>query len=166
MDYGCGTGLLTVLLSARLGHVVAVDNSQEMLEVLAGKLRDLGIGNIEVRCLDLTTEATPDERFDLIFSSMALHHMSEPAALVGTLAGLMRPGGYLAIADLDAEDGSFHGEAAGEVHHGFSEAQMRGFMGGAGLTDPEVGVAHVMTREEADGGVREYRVLLTVAQKG
>lgn len=165
MDYGCGTGTLSLLLASRLARVVAVDNAQGMLDVLAEKLKTAGVTNVETRCLDLATQAPPPEQFDLIVSSMTLHHVTDPAALVLRLAALMRPGGYLALADLDAEDGSFHGEGLGEVHHGFSEKQMRAFMVAAGLSSVEVGVAHIMVRPGPEGTLRKYPVLLTTARK-
>mgnify|MGYP005839777765 CR=1 FL=1 len=165
MDYGCGTGTLSLLLASRLAKVVAVDNSQGMLTVLADKLAAAGVSNVEARRLDLTTEAAPAEQFDLIVSSMALHHIADAGSVVVRLGTLLRSGGYLAVADLDAEDGSFHGDGVGEVHHGFSEAQMRDFMAAAGLSAVGVNVAHVMVRPGSEGAVREYPVLLTIARK-
>lgn len=165
MDYGCGTGTLSLLLASRLARVVAVDNAQGMLDVLAEKLRAAGVANVQTRCLDLTTQAPPAEQFDFVVSSMALHHIADPSALVLRLGALLRPGGYLAIADLDAEDGSFHGEGVGGVHHGFSEKQMCRFMVDAGLSAVEVGVAHVMVRPGPEGTVRKYPVLLATAGK-
>ncbi len=165
MDYGCGTGTLSLLLASRLARVVAVDNAQGMLDVLSEKLRAAGVANVETRCLDLTTQAPPAEQFDFVVSSMALHHIADPASLVLRLGGLLRSGGYMAIADLEAEDGSFHGEGVGDVHHGFSEQQMRSFLVAAGLSTVAVSVAHVMVRPGSEGAVREYPVLLATGRK-
>lgn len=165
MDYGCGSGTLSVLLAARVAKMVAVDNAPGMIEVLAEKLAAAGVTNVQTRCLDLTTQAPPAERFDLIVSSMALHHIADPASLVVRLGGLLRSGGYLALADLEAEDGSFHGEGAGAVHRGFTEAQMRGFVAAAGLSSLGVSVAHVMVRPGPEGSARKYPVLLAIARK-
>jgi tRNA (cmo5U34)-methyltransferase len=165
MDYGCGTGLVTLLLSPHLGAVLAVDSSQGMLDVLAEKLTAAGIANVETRKLDLTTEEAPVASYELIFSAMALHHIPEPAALLGQFADLLRPGGYLAIADLDAEDGSFHPDPTGIHHHGFSREQRQTLFAGAGLTDIRTVLAHTVTRPDATGQSRDYPVLLTVGVK-
>lgn len=165
LDYGCGTGLVTLLLSPDLGQVIAADSSAGMLEVLAGKLRDVGADNVTTRLVDLTTDGHDLPPVDFVFSSMTFHHLPDPAAVLGKLAALVRPGGWVAIADLDAEDGSFHGDNTGVFHHGFSTAQMAEFVAAAGLQLDRTTVAHTVARPDAAGVTREYPVLLTVARK-
>ena len=165
MDLGCGTGQLTVALAGHVAHVLAVDTSAAMLEVLDRKLREAGVGNVRTLQVDLTCTADLGQEFDLIVSSMALHHISEPAALVVRLAGLLSPGGRLCIADLDEEDGSFHPDATGVFHPGFPEGQTRAMFAGAGLVAVTCAQAHAIQRPKADGTMGAYPVLLTVGTK-
>jgi len=163
MDFGCGTGLVSLALQPYVAHILAVDFSPQMIAALAGKLSAAGIANVEASCLDITHEPL-DRRFDLIFRSMALHHIEDPQALIATLAAALEPGGHLCLADLDAEDGSFHPDMKGVYHLGFSAEQMQGMYAAAGLVDVRVAVAHTIVRPTAEGEMRGYPVLLTVGR--
>ena len=72
-------------------------------------------------------EQSIHEQFDLILSSMAFHHLKDPASMINKLKKNLRPGGVLAVIDLDKEDGSFHSDPAnmGVHHFGFSEESNR-----------------------------------------
>jgi 2-polyprenyl-3-methyl-5-hydroxy-6-metoxy-1,4-benzoquinol methylase len=165
MDYGCGTGLVTLALQPFLRTVLAVDVSPEMLQLLDRKLEGEEIENVSTLRLDLATDEPPDARFHLIFSSMTLHHVADPAALISRLGGLLHPGGALCLADLDAEDGSFHPDKTGVAHSGFSAEQVQGMFTAAGLREVRSAVACVIPRPQPEGGVREYPVVLTVGVK-
>ena len=165
LEYGCGTGLVSVLLADRLGHIVAADVAPAMLDVLDAKRRRAGLANIEPRCLDLTVDAPPTERFDLVFSSMTLHHIDDVPALLGTLTGLLAPGGWLALADLDREDGGFHGgPMPGVFHLGFERAWLTDRLRGLGLGDVTARTAHVVHKPGPDGAPRDYPIFLITAR--
>ena len=166
MDCGCGTGLLTLALQPHVRSILGVDASGEMLKVLGEKIAATGLENVRVRQSDLAGDELDDERFDLVVSAMMLHHVKDAAGMVARLAGMLQPGGYLCLADLDAEDGSFHPDKTGIEHFGFDEGQMGGMFAAAGLGNVRVRVAHVIVRPDAEGVVREYPVLLTVGEKG
>jgi 2-polyprenyl-3-methyl-5-hydroxy-6-metoxy-1,4-benzoquinol methylase len=165
MDYGAGTGVVTLALARDLGHVLAVDSSAGMLHELDKKLRAGGITHVTTREADLTAEGPDLGPLDLIFSSMTLHHVANAAGLVARLAGLLAPGGWLAIADLDEEPGTFHPDPAGVHHHGFSAAAMAGFLEAAGLVEVEAALAHTLTRPVATGEMQDFGVLLTTGRR-
>jgi len=75
--------------------------------------------NITAHCLDIF-KSRPVGLFDLIFSAMALHHVQNTDALLDRFASLTAPGGWIALADLDTEDGTFHSGDSGPVHPGFN----------------------------------------------
>jgi ubiquinone/menaquinone biosynthesis C-methylase UbiE len=118
LDYGSGSGLLSFPLKDELGHITLKDTSAGMLAVAEEKIAAQAVSNMSTRQMDLTAEPLPEEsreneRYDLIYSSMTLHHIPDTDAILKTFHDLMNPGGWLCIADLDKEDGSFHGiEAA------------------------------------------------------
>lgn len=165
LEIGCGTGLVTMALSEDLGGIVALDTSDEMLKALQAKIADMGATNVTPARLDLIDDPLPDLEVDLVFSSMALHHVSDPAAMVQRAAGLLRPGGFMCLVDLDAEDGSFHGDSTEDVHHGFSSEQVSEFLTAAGLRPMGSRVVHAIDRHREDGRVATYPVLMTLGQK-
>lgn len=57
------------------------------------------------------------ERFDGIISAMALHHIKDTQHLLRTFTSHLHPGGFIALADLDREDGSFHTHGNEGVFH-------------------------------------------------
>ncbi|GMV56287.1 MAG: hypothetical protein AMXMBFR6_20920 [Betaproteobacteria bacterium] len=166
LEYGCGTGLVSVLLADRLAHVVAADIAPNMLRVLEDKCRRTGLAHIETRRLDLTTDPPPAERFDLIFTSMTLHHIENVAAVLEALAGLLKPGGWLALADLDSEDGSFHGpNIPGVAHHGFERPWLMDILRKLGLANVDALTADTVHKVGADGTARDYTIFLITAQR-
>lgn len=120
LDYGCGTASLSVMLAAHVAKVVAVDSSAEMARCAQEKVQKAGIAKVEIRQADFCIGELPAwAPFDLIVSSMCLHHVQEVARLGKAFARLLAPGGWVAIADLHLEDGSFHNDPEAIPHPGF-----------------------------------------------
>ena len=158
MDFGAGTGLVTGRIADKVGRVTAVDVSRSMLDKLAEK--PALQGKVEIVCQNILDRKL-DRRFDLIVSAMAMHHVQDTDALIGSLADHLGPGGRVALADLDAEDGQFHPPDAPEVHHaGFDREALRQLLENHGLRDVDFTTAVTVQR---DG--RPYTVFLVVATK-
>jgi ubiquinone/menaquinone biosynthesis C-methylase UbiE len=145
MEYGCGTATLSFLLAGKLGKITAADASPGMIEQVHRKVVAGGIANVQPRLLDLTDAPPPGERFDVIFCAMALHHVADIASLAAKFAALLLPGGWLAIADLHAEDGSFHPDVA-VPHHGFEPEELAAVFAAAGLTGLAWRTVHELER--------------------
>ena len=159
LEVGAGTGLLSVALCGELGAIDAVDLSRGMIEVLEAKVRSLGISNVRPICQDLSQGELPQERYHLAFSQMALHHIPDTAAILSRLHDLILPGGRLAIADLDQEDGSFHGPEE-QVHHGFERTALLDLARAAGFGELAIDTVFVLAR---DG--RDYPVFLLTGRR-
>ena len=120
MEFGCGTGLVSLALAPKLKKLTALDTSQGMLDVLQEKIDEQQLDNMHCLNADIFQDAYR-ERYDLIICSMTLHHLEDAAGLLKRFSELLNPGGYLAVADLVTEDGSFHDPAVKGIHHdGFS----------------------------------------------
>ena len=160
LDYGAGTGLLALAIAARVRRVLAVDSSAGMLAVLAEKARTGG-ANVETLHADFAKDPLPAGPFDLVASAMTLHHVADVEGLLRKFFALLAPGGRIALADLDAEDGSFHGANAAGVHHlGFDRAALARQLAAAGF----IGVCFSdAARNEKNG--RAYTVFLAAARK-
>ena len=163
LDYGCGTGLLSFPLKDELGPILMADSSPGMLEVVAEKIAAQGVTNMTSVKLDLLADPLPAQRFDLIVTSMTLHHVPDTDAILAVFHALLNPGGYLCIADLDQEDGSFHGTDV-DVHHGFDRADLSRRAADAGFADPQFQTVFSIAKEQA-GGTRDYPVFLMTARR-
>lgn len=131
LDFGAGTGLLAAAIAPHAASVTALDTSAGMLRVL----REKGLPKVQILEQDIH-DGLP-RRYDAIVSCMALHHVADLPALLRAFAHALMPGGRVALVDLYAEDGSFHGDnAAKGVHHlGFEPALLQRQAEGAGLVD-------------------------------
>jgi ubiquinone/menaquinone biosynthesis C-methylase UbiE len=116
MDYGTGTGNIALGIASHVRRIIAVDSAKGMLEVLKEKLVTDGITTIEPREWSIGQDTADLPVFDLIVSSMTLHHVRDTAAAARTFHQLLQPGGRIAIADLDSDNGEFH-EAPGIAEH-------------------------------------------------
>jgi ubiquinone/menaquinone biosynthesis C-methylase UbiE len=135
LEYGAGTGLVTQALADRVGPVTLADSSAGMRAVLHEKIAAGALPeSARVWDLDLERQPAPDERFDLVVSSMVMHHVKDPAGVLSGFASLLDPGGQVCIADLDSEDGSFHTYDFGG-HHGFDRDEIAAALEAAGFTD-------------------------------
>ena len=164
LEYGCGTGQLSFALHAGLGRITLADSSRGMLAVLAEKIAAAGPSHLRPLFLDLLTDPPPAERYDSIYTLMTLHHVADTGRLLRAWHDLLRPGGWLAIADLDLEDGSFHG-AGFTGHNGFDRAALRAQLVDAGFAAVDFSTCYVI-RKTTGRDVREYPLFLAVATRG
>lgn len=163
LDYGSGSGLLSFPLKDELGHITLSDTSAGMLEVVREKVAAQGVGNMTALQADLSASALPDSRFDLIYSSMTLHHIPDTDAILSAFHAHLNPGGWLGIADLDKEDGSFHGIEV-DVHHGFDRDVLAEKTRQAGFSDVAFRTVFEIEKDKPEGK-RAYPVFLMVARK-
>ena len=163
MEYGCGTGLLSFMLRPRLGEITLADVSDGMLAVAADKIAAANDAAMRTVKLDLLVDPMPAERYDIIFSAMTLHHVLDTDAILRHFHAALATNGLLCIADLDAEDGSFHG-AGFDGHLGFDRVRLGAQAREAGFTTVEFATAHEI-EELVDSRPRRYPVFLMVARK-
>ncbi len=94
IDVGCGAGLLTEPL-ARLGATMTgVDAAPENIAVASAHSAAQGL-TIDYRAGDVAQLV--GERFDLVTSMEVIEHVTDPAAFIAILAGLLAPGGLMIL---------------------------------------------------------------------
>jgi len=158
MDFGAGTGLVCARVAPYVARVYAVDISPAMLEKLAAK-PELA-GKVEVVCQDIV-ETPLSRSVDVIVSAMAMHHVRDTDRLIRSFAAHLKPGGRIALADLDVEDGSFHPpQTEGVYHHGFEREQLQRTLEQHGFVDVTFTTAVEVERE---GG--RYPIFLVTAKR-
>ena len=160
LDFGAGTGLLSTAIAPNVAQVTALDTSAEMLQVLNEK----GFANITTRQQDVF--AGLPERCDVVVSCMAMHHVADTGALLQAFADALHSGGRIALIDLYAEDGSFHGgteeSAAKGVHHfGFAPDALQALAEQAGFAD----ITFSLVQEMQQRNGRAYPIFLMTGRK-
>jgi len=165
LDFGCGTGLVTLRLRPLVRTVTGVDSSSGMLGVLEGKIKAQGLTGVRTQLVDFEKNERVKGTYHLLVSSMTLHHVPDSAALFQQWYELLLPGGMLCFADLDAEDGSFHGDNTGVFHLGFERDHLKELLLKAGFREVRDSTATKMTKEIEGKGPREFPVFLIIGKK-
>lgn len=160
IDVGAGTGLLGLALADDIGELVLAEPSEGMREVIGEKLAASGRPDVTAIPFDLTSGPPSGELFDLAISLLVLHHVADTAIALAAIRGLLVPGGRIAIADLDTEDGTFHSADAEGIHHlGFDRVALGDLARNAGFVDVEFRTATDIVEED-----RHYPVFLLLAR--
>jgi 2-polyprenyl-3-methyl-5-hydroxy-6-metoxy-1,4-benzoquinol methylase len=163
IDVGAGTGLLGLALVDDVARVTLADPSAGMIEVATEKLRTDDLATVHALRHDLIADPPPAEPFDMAVSLLVLHHIEDTAAALGAIHALLVPNGRIALADLDAEDGTFHSaEAEGVHHHGFDRPAIERLATAAGFVDVATQTAMIIDEDEGDDG---YPVFLLTGRR-
>ena len=164
LEYGCGTGLLSFALQPDLGQITLADTSQGMLDVLAEKIAASDVTNMRPLRLDLSADPQPDQPFNLTYSLMTLHHIPDTKDILKKFHALLNPDGWLCIADLDKEDGTFHTDGTTDVHFGFERAELQQWVEGAGFADVKFSTAFEI-KKKIEGAEKAFPIFLMTARK-
>ena len=104
------------------------------------------------------------ESFDIIYNQMVLHHITDVLAIFEQFYSMLLPGGFLAIADLYPEDGSFHG-AEFDGHLGFDPERLKEQLLGAGFSQVKYEKCFAVERKNPEGATKSYPIFLMIATK-
>jgi len=162
MEYGAGTGLLSFLLKDSLGSITLIDSSEGMVRVASEKIRESGATNLIALNMDLGSSDYSDKKFDIIYTLMALHHVSDVRNIIRKFYDHLSPGGFLAIADLYSEDGSFHGEGF-TGHKGFDTGVLAGLLRDEGFTGIRHRTVYVIEKITSGNEKKQFKVFLMTA---
>jgi len=160
LDVGCGTGLIGLSLAGITRSALGVDLSAGMVARFTAKAEASRQPGVRAEVRDLIAAPLPAASIDVAVSAMAFHHIEMIDPMLRAIAACLTPGGWVAIADLETEDGSFHDVPV--PHHGFDPEAFLVRMAAAGLTPVSQERVHVMRKPPAG---REYPISLAVARK-
>jgi len=150
IDFGVGTGLLGFEVAKKVKQVYGVDTSTGMLEKLQEKNSEaLSIISIKQ---DIIQEPL-SQTFDGLVSSMTLHHVEDLRAFFTIIYSNIKENGFIAIADLEAEDGTFHGDNTGVHHFGFKEDELINIVEDCGFKEVHIKNINTLKKEHRDFGV-------------
>jgi tRNA (cmo5U34)-methyltransferase len=163
LEYGSGTALLSFVLKDKFEEIILMDSSQEMTAVATEKIEEQKIRNMKPLFFDLEHQDYTDS-FDIIYNQMVMHHVNDIDAMLAKFYNLLNPGGYLAIADLYAEDGSFHGEGF-TGHLGFDVNKLEQSLIDIGYRDIKHRQCFVIEKTEENGKIKEFPIFLLTGKK-
>ncbi len=157
LDFGVGTGLLGFEIAKKVKQVYGVDTSLNMLEKLQEKnTPELHINTFHQNILEEPIQKT----FDGVISSMTLHHVENLKHFFETIYKNIKKDGFLAIADLESEDGTFHSDNTGVHHFGFDTQELCTIVSKAGFKNISFEHANTITKPHND-----FKVFLLLAYK-
>jgi ubiquinone/menaquinone biosynthesis C-methylase UbiE len=158
-DLGAGEGTFSQLLARRSKKVIAIDNSEKMVEYGRELARKHGVKNLEYRMGDIEEVPIRDAAVDLAFFSQALHHAQHPERAVAEAWRILKPGGRIVVLDLLRHNYEEARELYADLWLGFTEVEVTRFLRQAGFKNIETSVVH---SEEA---APHFETLLAVGDK-
>jgi len=164
MEFGCGTGLVSFNLYNEFKNITLIDTSKEMINVVNNKIQILNSININTYCKDLV-ETELDQKFDVIYSSMALHHVVDITELCKKFYNAINLNGTLCIVDLNKDDGSFHKNEVGfNGHNGFSKTWLENILEANGFSNIKTQTFYEGTKQIDDNEL-VYSLFIMIAEK-
>ncbi len=149
-DIGAGTGFMTEGLVSHGLRVIAVDESQEMLDVMRRKFRD--VEEVDYRLGEAEHLPIADESVDYVFANMYLHHVDSPQKAIAEMARILKPGGKLVITDLDEHHYEFLRTEQSDRWLGFQRQQIQRWFTGVALKNVSVDCVGENCCAQADCG--------------
>lgn len=162
MEFGAGTGLLSFMLKDRLKEITLIDNSEGMVKVLNEKLVSARADSLKAVKADIEHEDPQLGTFDLIYTLMVLHHVGDVETVVKKFHDMLNPGGYLAIADLYREDGSFHGDGF-HGHKGFDPAALAAMLEKNGFSGIKHKKVYEIDKKISENRSKSFDIFLMTA---
>src|ERR1039457_4461840 len=141
-DLGAGEGTISQLMALRAKKVIAIDNSEKMVEFGTELARKHGIGNLEYRLGDLEDVPIRSATVDLAFLSQALHHAVHPERAIAEARRILKPGGRIAVLDLNRHHFEEAREMYADLWLGFTELEIEHYLKNAGFKNVETAVVH------------------------
>ncbi len=138
-----------------------MDNSTEMVKVMREKINSSKINNLRVLNFDLEHYNYECLTFDIIFTQMVLHHVTDISSVIRKFGELLNPGGFLAIADLYEEDGSFHGEGF-TGHKGFNPENISEILRTDHFINISYSKCYTISKKISDTVTHDFDVFLLV----
>ncbi|TGN40366.1 metalloregulator ArsR/SmtB family transcription factor [Marinobacter confluentis] len=137
LEIGPGEGGFLPVLSKACEHVVALDNSRDMLAKATRTCIDERLNNIDL--IEGVTDnlLARGDAFDLVVANMVLHHVPSPADIFLDASALMNNGGCLVISDLCSHDQDWAKENCGDLWLGFEPEELTSWADDAGLVAGE-----------------------------
>lgn len=135
-DIGAGTGFITEGLLQKGLKVVAIDQSQEMLETMRNKFAEFS--GVDYRIGKAASLPVEDGSVDYAFANMYLHHVESPLQAITEMVRILKKDGKLIITDLDEHNFEFLKNEQHDRWMGFKRDAVKQWFLEAGLKNVDV----------------------------
>jgi ArsR family transcriptional regulator len=141
-DLGAGEGTISQLMAQRARKVIAIDNSEKMVEFGSDLAKRHGIANLEYRLGDIEDVPIKSGTVDLAFLSQALHHAPHPEKAIGEAWRILKPGGRIEVLDLNRHNFEEAREMYADLWLGFTELELEKYLKGADFRNVETAIVY------------------------
>lgn len=133
--------------------------------MLMQKIKDARFTNMTPIMMDLSKNGeNNDRKFDIIYTLLTLHHISDIDEVIKSFSNMLNPLGYICIVDLDEEDGSFHGDSF-DGHNGFNRYELTEKLLKYNFKNIKWKICYENTKKFENGTERKYPLFLMIGQK-
>ena len=161
LEFGCGTGLLSFQIKNYFNELTLVDTSEGMIKVLKEKVKQLKVKNFKPILIDVLQDSKSISKTDVIYTLMTMHHIENIDKAVTIFNSLLNKTGYLCIADLVEEDGTFHPTSQNFTgHNGFNKIELTKTIHNNGFE-----VVYYTICYEIEKNDKKYPLFLLIAKK-
>lgn len=137
MEIGPGEGAFLSELSPRFNKVIALDNSEGMIDKARSYANSHKLSNVEF-ILGESSKAVKDNiKVDAIVLNMVLHHIPSPADIFTDCAELLNENGIMLISDLSHHDQNWAKENCGDLWLGFENEELSNWANNSGMSEGE-----------------------------
>ncbi len=165
LEFGCGTGLLSYQLKDDFKTITLIDTSEEMIKVLNEKIISNNIKNFNPIHINLLNDDLDKKDFNVIYTLMTLHHIIDLNKILKIFHSLLKTNGYLCIADLVKEDGSFHYQTPDfDGHNGFDKKELISILINNGFEILNYNISFEIEKKQ-DNKINKYPLFLMVCKK-
>jgi len=159
-DLGAGEGTFSQLLAQKAKRVIAIDNSEKMVQFASETAKENGFKNLEFRTGDIENPPIDEGTIDVAFFSQALHHAGNPQAAISAAHRILKPGGKIVILDLLKHTFEDARELYADEWLGFSELEISDFLANAGFQkNPDIAIV------DRESEPPHFQTLMAVAEK-
>ncbi len=141
-DLGAGEGTVAQLLARRAREVIAIDNSEKMVEFGSQLARRHGVRNLHYRRGDMEDLPVETGAVDVAFFSQSLHHAQHPERAVEEARRILRPGGRVVVLDLVKHNFEQARKLYADLWLGFTEVELRRMLRKAGFRNVSTAIVH------------------------
>lgn len=164
-EFGCGTGLLSYYLKDHFKNITLADTSSGMIAVLEDKIRKEKLEHFKALLIDVLSETVAIKNYDVVYTLMTMHHIADTEKILQIFHSMIKAGGFLCLADLEKEDGSFHSHLSDfKGHLGFDRAQLVQLLNQNGFQVEYNEICYDIVRIK-EGRERTYPLFLMIAKK-
>lgn len=165
LEFGCGTGLLSFQLKDNFNKITLADNSEGMIDVLKDKIAQDNIKNfVPFHIKSFENDLKPND-YDVIYTLMTMHHILDLNEILKVFNSILNPGGFLCIADLVSEDGSFHSKYPDfNGHLGFNKDELEKILVSNGFNIEFYNICYEI-EQIINGEIKKYPLFLMICKK-